>query len=363
MRVISIANQKGGCGKTTVAVNLAAALKAADQRVLVFDNDPQGHATLALGVGSGDFTLSARDLYLTSDVKVEDARLEIADGLHLLPADIDLSTVESELAGQKRRTRRLVERFAVSQMSYDYVVIDNPPSVGLLTFNALMASNEAIVPVDAGRFVLESVDRFHRTLQLLEREHGHRVRMHILPANFDLRTRFARLILEQLDQRHPGVRLDTSIHPTVRVREAAAAGLSIDRFDVRSRATMDFALLAIEVQSMQRTADLVSSGELAALLRDPARPAEGVHFAARFPTASQVAVTGDFTDWSVEGIPLARGEDGNWSASVPIAPGCYEYRFIVDGRWVLDRDNPERVKNSYGEVNSVVIVPSGAPAE
>jgi 1,4-alpha-glucan branching enzyme len=83
-----------------------------------------------------------------------------------------------------------------------------------------------------------------------------------------------------------------------------------------------------------------------------------VRFFAQFPDAKRVAVTGDFNDWSVEGIPLERGEDGHWTATVSIAPGCYEYRYIVDGRWVLDGDNPERVKNSYGEVNSVVVVPA-----
>src|SRR5262245_38790320 len=147
MRTLSVANHKGGCGKTTVAVNLASSLASSELRVLIVDNDPQGHATTALGVRRGDFSLTTRDLYLTSDIKVEDVRLSVRDTLDLVPADVDLSTVEPELSAQPRRTQRLGERLAVSAMPYDYVLIDNPPHIGVLAFNALMASREVIVPV------------------------------------------------------------------------------------------------------------------------------------------------------------------------------------------------------------------------
>ena len=141
MRIISVVNQKGGCGKTTVTVNLASALTRAGSRVLVVDNDPQGHASQALGLGPGDFTLTTRDLYLTSDICVEDACVEIRPDLHLVPADIELATVEQELDGATRRVRRLLERFAVSSMPYDLVLIDNPPNLQFCTYASLAAAD------------------------------------------------------------------------------------------------------------------------------------------------------------------------------------------------------------------------------
>jgi chromosome partitioning protein len=357
MRILSVANQKGGCGKTTVAVNLASALAQSELHVLLIDNDPQGHATTALGFGRSDFSLATRDLYLTSDVKVEDARLALGDTLHLVPTDVDLSTVEQQLAGQRRRTQRLADRLAASDMPYDYVLIDNPPQIGLLTFNALMASSEAIVPVDAGRFSVDAVGRFAQTLEMLRQERGHRVHMHVLLSNFDLRTRFARAILEELDRNLPGTRLEALIHPTVRLREAAAAGKPVDRVDGQSRAAIDFALLAIELQTIEPPADLSVPLDWAEALQSGRHGRDGVRFVARFPEADHVSLTGDFNDWSVEGEPMERQEDGTWAITLPVGPGCYEYKFIVDGVWKVDPANPERAKNAFGDVNSVLVVP------
>ena len=363
MRIVSVANQKGGCGKTTISVNLASALANAGARVLLIDNDPQGHATLGLGVESGQFSLSTRDLYLTSDTRVEDVRVEIRTKLDLLPADVDLAAVESELSDATRKVRRLLERLSVSQMPYDLVLIDNPPHIGLLTFNALMASAEAVVPVDPGRFSVEAVGRFRETLDLLAIERGHRVKLHILPNSFDVRTRHARDLLEQIDARYPGERMQTLIHHTVRLKEASAVGQAIDQFDAESRGAKDFLALAQELYAppaLALTTDIAARwGEL---LHGRARVGSGVRLEADFPDANQVAVTGDFTDWSVEGVPLQREADGRWLLELEIEPGCYEYKFIVDGVWKVDPLNPERVRNNYGQLNSVLVVGASARA-
>jgi len=359
MRIISVVNQKGGCGKTTVTVNLASAWARGGSRVLVVDNDPQGHATQALGLGPGDFTLSTRDLYLTSDILVEDACVQIREHLHLVPADIDLATVEQELDGSTRRVRRLLERFAVSAMPYDLVLIDNPPNVGLLTFNALMAAAEALVPVDAGRFAVDAVGRLQETVDLLATDRGHDVRLHLLPSGFDVRTRYARGILDLLDELYPGGRLGTIVHQTVRLREAAAAGEPIDVHDPASRATADFAALAEELRAFPLELLRPQAAEWSRLLHGARATPGRIELVADFPDAESVAVTGDFNEWSVEGDPLDYGGDGQWRVSLPVEPGCYEYKFIVDGVWKVDPRNPERVRNSYGQVNSVLVVPVG----
>jgi cellulose biosynthesis protein BcsQ len=295
---------------------------------------------------------------------VEDARLELRERLHIVPADIDLSTVEQSLDGAERRVRRLVERFSLSDMPYDLVIIDNPPNVGVLTFNALMASGEAIVPIDAGRLTLDAVNRFRETLDILAEERGHRVKMHVLPSCFDVRTRYAREILEEIDTLYPGERLSTLLHQTVRLKEAAAAGEAIDSFDGNSRGAKDFDELAHEVYSLAADLHVEDSVRASELLMGPAprRPAGLVSLSAAFQDAESVAVTGDFTDWSVEGMPMRPREDGVWELELDVEPGCYEYKFIVDGVWKVDPQNPERVRNNYGQLNSILVVPSADEA-
>ncbi len=359
MRILSVANQKGGVGKTTIAVNLASALAGSGNTVLLIDNDPQAHATLALGLNPAQFALSTRELYLNEGVKVQDARITVTPELYLIPADIDLSTVEQELAEAPRKLRRLLECLATSHMPYDFVLIDNPPQVGILTFNALLASSEVLLPVDAGRFSVDAVERFSATLRGLKTERGHAPRLRIVASGFDLRTRHARRILEDLQALQPGSLARTVIRSTVRLREAAQAGSPIDRYDRQSRATADFAALSAELLASEWLLESEELMEWEELLHGPRAKSEGVLFHAYFPQAQHVCVTGDFNDWSVEGVQLERRGEGHWEAQLPIAPGCYEYKFIVDGVWTADPENPEQVRNTYGQVNSVLVVPSG----
>jgi chromosome partitioning protein len=357
MRVIALANQKGGCGKTTTAVNLAAALSRLGRRVLLLDNDPQGHATLALGLGERDFSLSTYDLYLTSDILVEDARLEVMPRLHLVPAGVELSAVEQRLAGVEGRENRLRDTFRRSELPYDVILIDCPPAVGTLTFNALMTSGEVLVPVDASTYSQQAVAKLHETLAVLRDRRGHEVVPRLLLSNYDLRSRFARTLRDDFAATYGPQLLQTIINPTVRLREAAAAGKPVLEHDARCRGSRDFRDLAPEIFGLDVDLSVPALDHWTALLHGPEMTPEGVRFIAVFPRAKEVRVTGTFNDWSERGVPLYRREDGQWECIVPMASGEHEYRFIVDGIWLPDPHNSQLTTNEFGGSNSLLPVP------
>ncbi len=356
MRVVTIANQKGGCGKTTTATNLAASLARLGHQVLLIDNDPQGHATLSFGIHERDFTLSTYDLYLTSDILVEDALLEVEPGLHLVPAGVDLSAVEMALAGEPEREARLRDTLRRSALPYDYILIDCPPSVGLLTFNALMASGEVVIPVEPSCYSLQGARKTRETLAMLRQKKGHDVVPRILRANFDTRPLHARKLMAELAALYPDELLETVIHHTVRFREAADAGRPVASLDADSRGAHDYRLLALEVAGKASPLAVSALDHWSALLHGPQVTGAGVRFEADFPRAGSVRVTGTFCDWSTTGVALSRREDGIWEAHLPLEAGRHQYRFIVDGAWLPDPHNPETVANEFGGANSLLQV-------
>ncbi len=357
MRVIAFANQKGGCGKTTSATNLAAALTLLEKRVLLLDNDPQGHATLSFGFRERDFSLSTYDLYMTSDIVVEDAFLEIEPGLHLVPAGIELSAVEQAQARQPEKELLLRKNLLRSAMPYDYVLIDCPPSVSLLTFNALLASGEVIIPVDSSYYSLQAVRKLKETLAVLREKKGHDIIPHLLMCDFDTRPRFSRTLMAELEELYGEELLETIIHHTVRFKEAAGAGQPVTRFDAGSRGALDFRNLAMEMIEQEVDVAVTAIDHWADLLHGPMASEMGVRFIADFPRAKSVRITGSFCDWSPRGLPLSKQDDGLWECHVELGKGGHEYRFIVDGAWLPDPHNRETVANEFGGANSLVTVP------
>lgn len=357
MRVVALANQKGGCGKTTTATNLAASLAQLGHKVLLIDNDPQGHATLSFGFRERDFTLSTYDLFLTSDILVEDAFLEIGPNLHLVPAGVELSAVEMALAREPEKDVRLRDNLRRSALPYDYVLIDCPPSVGLLTFNALLASGEVIIPVDPSCYSLQAVRKMRETLSMLRQKKGHDVVPRILMSAFDTRPLFVRKIMEELAELYPDELMETIIHHTVRFREAAGAGQPVAQLDADSRGAHDFRMLAREVAGKESNLAVAALDHWTALLHGPQVTKAGVRFEADFPRARSVRLTGSFCAWSAKGTPLSKREDGIWEAYLQLEPGRHQYRFIVDGAWLPDPHNAETVANEFGGANSQLLVP------
>ncbi len=357
MRVIAVANQKGGCGKTTTATNLAAALARLEKRVLLVDNDPQGHATLAFGYRERDFTLSTYDLYLTTDVLVEDAFLEIEPGLHLVPAGVELSAVEQVLAREPEKELRLRSSLRRSSMPYDYVLIDCPPSVGLLTFNALLVSSEVIIPVDPSGYSLQAVRKLKETLVVLRDKKGHDVVPHVLISDFDTRPRFCHTLIEELQALYGDELLDTMIHHTVRFKEAAGSGQPVVRYDAGSRGALDFRNLASELTAQETDLTVTALDHWVAMLHGPRVTAQSVCFVADFPRARSVCVTGGFCAWSAKGVAMVRRSDGLWESAIALTEGDHENRYVVDGAWLPDPHNDAVVANEFGGANSLITVP------
>ncbi len=284
MRTIAIVNQKGGCGKTTTAVNLAGCLATEGLRVLVVDLDPQAHATLALGVDPDGVDRNLFDVLESAEggASVEEVAVSAGSGIDLVPSGIVLSALEQKLAAERaeERTGRLARALAPVALRYDFALIDCPPNVGLLTFNALRAAGEVIIPLETSRFAMHGVEKLLETIALLSERIGTELEVRILPTLYDGRTRFARATLAAIRERFGDLCFDAVVRSNVRLREAAGRGLPITRFAPTANGALDYGAVALEL--------LAASPEVCGLLREEepgARPDAALPDGLRAPQA------------------------------------------------------------------------------
>jgi chromosome partitioning protein len=247
-RVISIANQKGGVGKTTTSVNLGAALAEAGNRVLVIDLDPQGNATSGLGIQHRDLEGSVYDVII-NDKSLEDCTEPTAvRNLFVVPATIDLAGAEIELVPAFSREMKLKKAIKEVTDDYDYVLIDCPPSLGLLTVNALAASDDVIVPVQCEYYALEGLMQLLKNVGLVKNNLNEKLNVRgILLTMFDARTKLSEQVASEVIN-NSGVKVYSTVIPrTVRLSEAPSFGQPIITFDPTSRGAIAYRELAKEV--------------------------------------------------------------------------------------------------------------------
>lgn len=252
MRTIAILSQKGGCGKTTTSVNLADALATDGFRVLLVDLDPQSHATLASGLDPYDEERgNLYDVLMApgGDGDLTAITVSVAENLDVAPSGVILLALEQKLASERHDSRTLRLATAVDSLSsrYDFVFFDCPPNTGLLTFSALRAASEVIVPLETGAFALDGAQRLFETIEILSQRIGHRPSVRVLPSLYDGRRRFARKTLGAIREKYKDLCFDSIIRVNVKLQEAAEQGVPIARYAPGSNGASDFAALAIEV--------------------------------------------------------------------------------------------------------------------
>ncbi|MDB5356836.1 MAG: hypothetical protein JWN24_3289 [Phycisphaerales bacterium] len=461
MRIIAIINQKGGCGKTTTSINLAACLARLGHKTLLVDMDPQGHCGVGLAVPEEQIERTVFDSLIDPGdgkvAKLNELVWQIASDFDLAPSNLKLAAFEQVFAGRIGREDRLARALDAVRGSYEWCVIDCPPSVGLLTFNALRACNEVIVPVETGYFSLHGLTKMMETLEELKERYNKDVTIRVLPTLYDTRTKLAREVLSELRAKFRDYLMESTVNFNTKLKEAASFGQPITEYDPGSRGYKDFVNLARELmghrpvdvepannEKLSRPAELVQRAKQLAQLTNaqfgrgtvlfgggagqpasapapahgrmgaPAMPPAGgspvfagmssesgfastsatavaeppvatmaaprvaeprstqqkiedfygvkqfgdeVIFAARFERASKVLIAGDFNGWSSVASPLQNPNGpGAWTIRLPLQPGRYRYRFIVDGRWVTDPHNTYVETNQFGELNNVVEV-------
>lgn len=351
--------------------------------MLLIDLDPQGHATCGLGIKAELLERTAYDLFQDSAPLIADLILPVNDFLALIPCHVGLSRVEHEWAQKPEAPRQLTKRLRELTSPYDYVLIDSPPNLGVLTLNALTAADEIIVPIEPSFFSLHGLAKIFETIDGLSKLGPKLFRVHALLTRFEKRIRLAREIKEEVQKHFKEGLFANVIDENIRLREAAAGGKSIVDFDRNSRGFQNYMALATEViecglssgeiaaspasveavpggvdgngQAVE-TAKPEPSNQSAPSAYKPRKVLGGILFSYVGPAATSVFIAGDFNRWIAEPLILVNPEEGLWQKVVPADLGVHRYKFLIDDEWKADPTNAETASNSHGGMDSVIKV-------
>ena len=261
-RLIALVNQKGGCGKTTTAVNLAACLAVSKRHVLLIDLDPQANATVSLGVDPGRLTRTIYQVLIDEPLEggtATDLQSVIVTSnvpnLEIAPASIDLAAAELELSARIGRENSLRKKILPIRDRYDYILIDTPPSLGLLTLNALVACEEIIIPIQTHYYALLGMRQLLRTLKVVREEVGHHIEIAgVVPTMYDARTSISKEIIQGIRDYFGDKVFQSAIHFNIKLVESSMAGVPVFVHMRASRGAQEYMNLAKEVMALEQKA-------------------------------------------------------------------------------------------------------------
>ena len=249
-RTIAIANQKGGVGKTTTTINLSACLSEAGQKVLVVDFDPQGNATSGFGLEKGSIENTVYQMLIGETDAKESIEKNVQNNLDILPSDVNLAGAEIELLEMDNKEALLRDNLKSIKNQYDFIIIDCPPSLNLLTINALTAADTVIVPIQCEYYALEGLSQILKTINLVKRKLNRKLELEgVVFTMYDARTNLSLEVVESVKNSLNQNIYKTIIPRNVRLAEAPSHGMSINLYDSRSSGAESYRLLAAEVIS------------------------------------------------------------------------------------------------------------------
>lgn len=246
-KIIAVANQKGGVGKTTTSINLSAALAELGKKVLLMDCDPQGNATSGLGIAKDELEMSIYDA-LVNDADINDIIISTEFGLDIVPAVMDLAGAEVELVNVEDKQYRLKKAVAAIKDKYDYILMDCPPSLGHVTLNALTAADSVLLPLQCEFYALEGLSQLLSTVQLVQDQLNDSLRIEgLVLTMYDSRTNLAEQVVEEVKTHFPDMVYATKIPRNVRLSEAPSFGKPIFAYAASSKGAQAYMSLAEEV--------------------------------------------------------------------------------------------------------------------
>ena len=247
-KIISVANQKGGVGKTTTTVNLAASLGVLEKKVLLIDADPQANATSSLGLNNDDFEINIYQVFEhIGDIKKSIIKTN-SPNLFIIPSHIDLVAVEIELVDKPNREMMLKNALSKVSDEFDYILIDCPPSLGLITLNALSASNSIIIPIQCEYFALEGLGKLLNTIKSIQKIHNNLLEIEgMLLTMYDSRLRLSKQVVEEVKKHFYNMVFNTIISRNVRLGEAPSFGETIINYDASIKGANNYLKFAEEL--------------------------------------------------------------------------------------------------------------------